>query len=650
MLKRGLEKRVYRRAREAVVLSGAFKRILVERYGVVPWRVHVIPPGVALDHFRPEATTGFREGLGLPDTAWVALSVRRLVPRMGLDVLLRAWSDLMVDRDNAVLLIAGDGPARNELEALARDLGIADSVRFLGRVSEDVLLRAYQSADVCVVPSVALEGFGLVVLEALACGTPVIGTDVGGIPEALGGLDGTLVVPAGDAPSLAARMRAGLDRTLPLPTRERCRKHAEQFSWDVAASRNVAVYRQAIRPEAHSKVRVVYLDHCAGLSGAELALARLLPALLPYVDAHVVLAEDGPLVPRLLAAGISHEVLPMAEATRDLHRERVRAGRLPIRAAVDSALYITRLARRLRQLRPDLVHTNSLKSALYGGVAARLAGVPVVWHVRDRIAEDYLPQAAVKMVRFAGKYLPRAVIANSRSTLATLPYFSQPESAVVSDVAVHSRRATVIASPILVRLIDWPAVRVSAGRDLRIGMVGRLAPWKGQHIFIEAFARAFPEGRFRAFIVGSALFGEEDYEVELKSLVSRLGHEDRVEFCGFVQDVAEKLASFDVLVHASVIPEPFGQVVVEGMAAGLPVVAANAGGPAEVIDDGVTGILCPPGDVMALSEALRRLAEDPELRLQLGEAGRAKSREFAPENIAAEVMRVYESVLVPSSR
>src|SRR4029077_8245672 len=105
---------------------------------------------------------------------------------------------------------AGEGPERAPLEALASRLGISSSVRFLGRVDDETLVACYQAANVSVVPTVALEGFGLTVLEALACGTPVIATDAGGMPEGLAPLDPTLIVPAGDAPSLAQRLETAL--------------------------------------------------------------------------------------------------------------------------------------------------------------------------------------------------------------------------------------------------------------------------------------------------------------------------------------------------------------------------------------------------------------------------------------------------------
>ena len=623
--KRAVERRVYRRADRIVVLSSAFRRLLVERYGVAPWSVDVIPPGIDLAHFTP-GDGHDRDRLGIPEDAWVVLAARQLVPRMGLDVLLRAWAAAPPPR--GLLAIAGEGPERGGLEALARGLGVAEEVRFLGRVDDNMLRAWYRAADVSVVPSLALEGFGLVVLEALACGTPVVVSDAGGLPEAVAGLDGALVVPAGDEATLATRLEQARAASVPLPTPQACREHAERFTWERAAQRHRRAYAAATAPVARTRPRVVYLDHTAALSGGELALLRLLRAL-DGVDAHVILAEEGPLARRLADAGISCEVMPMAENARGLRRGRISPGGLPAAAALSAGAYAARLARRLRALKPDLVHTNSLKAAVYGTAAARVAGIPVVWHLHDRLSSDYLPGPAVRLMRGIARTLPHAIIANSETSRATLPR-------VRCRVEVIPCGVDPIAADAGGHEVDGP---------LRVGVVGRIAPWKGQHLFLEGFASAFPDGMERAVLIGAPLFGEQDYEAALHDDVARLGLQGRVEFRGFRDDVPAELARLDVLVHSSVIQEPLGQTVLEGMAAGLPVVVPDEGGPAEIVADARTGLLYRLGDADAMADALRRLHGDSGLRVRLGSDARDAVAAYAPRQVAERVERLYADVL-----
>ena len=182
--------------------------------------------------------------------------------------------------------------------------------------------------------------------------------------------------------------------------------------------------------------------------------------------------------------------------------------------------------------------------------------------MRDRIAEDYIPAAAVRLVRALIRRLADGVVANSTATLETLP------------PADRGRLSWVI--PASVQVSSHARARHTGATTF--GMLGRIAPWKGQDLFLSAFAAAFPGGEERAVLVGAAMFGEEGYERELHELAASLGIAERVEFRGFREDVWPELAGFDVLVHASRIPEPFGTVVLEGMAAGLAVLAPDEGG------------------------------------------------------------------------
>jgi glycosyltransferase involved in cell wall biosynthesis len=635
--RRMLERAAYRRADTAVVLSSAFRQVLVERYRVAPWRITVQPPGVDLARFTPGGRDRARALFGIAPAAFAVVAVRRLMPRMGLEVLIDAWAAAVSDLPSrSVLLIAGEGPIRDSLERAVSDRGVSDSVRLLGRISDDQLVDLYRAADVAVVPTLAHEGFGLVVIEAAACGTPSIVTAVGGLPEAIGALDPTLIVVPGDPLALSDRLRRA---AVELPSRAATRAHAERFEWSVVAEQHRSLARHLIGRQNGSgrtptrRLRVVYLNHVACLSGGEIALLRLLPHL-DRVHPHVLLAEDGPLVGRMHLAGISTEVLPLREPARQLRKAAVRGGGVSLPVAAITARYVLQLAARLRQLRPDLVHTNSLKAGVYGSVAARLAGIPMIWHVRDRIAEDYLPHSAVTLVRTMSRHLATAIVANSRSTMETLSIPTEP-------VVIYSVLPEVLS--------DVPAHDRTTGGPLTFGVVGRLAPWKGQDFFLRAFAQAFPDGDERAVIVGGALFGEDDYADKLPVLARELGLADRVEFRGQRPDVWDELSRIDVLVHSSITPEPFGQVILEGMAAGVPVIAARAGGPAEILQHDVTGLLYRRADLEGLEGSLLRVC-DPALRERLLTQARKSLGRYTPPVVAAELQELYDAVVARARR
>ena len=624
-----IERGVYRRADMLITLSSAFRQLAVERYGVSPWQVRVERPGVDLERFELGDRGLARMDLGLDEDVFVVVCVRRLVERMGIDVLLDAWDAMPAEPDRARrLLIAGDGPLSEAFGArIDASPSLAGSVELLGRVSEERLGELYRAADLNVVPTVAFEGFGLVVLEAAACGTASVVTDVGGLPEAVAGAPGSRVVREGSAAALAAALSAHV-----APPRDELRAWVNDFAWPFVAERHRRLYRDVAEPAVDRPPHVVVLDHVAQLSGGEIALLRLLPHL-EDVELHVVLAEDGPLVRRLHRAGISVQVLALGEASRAMRRGALRFRVPPPRAVWDSVTYVGRLTRLLRRQRPDVVHANSLKSGLYGGLAAKAAGIPLVWHLHDRLDPDYLQRTACWLMRTAITRLATEVIANSESTASTL---------------AEGTTATVVPSALPEELPT--ACEPRAARRLIFGLVGRLTPWKGQHLFLEAFARAFPDGNHGAVLVGAAMFGEEQYVRELEVLAEHLDIADRVCFRGFQDDIWHELAGIDVLVHASVIPEPFGQVVQEGMAMGLPVIAADAGGPAEFVRNDVTGLLVRMGDAEELVAAMQRLAGDLELRRRLGQSGRESCARFAPQLVAASVRKVYATALASKGR
>ena len=246
-MKEYVERAVYRRADAAIVLSAAFAQLLETRFHVPADRIHVIPGGVELGRFassRPR--TDVRRELGWPTDRPVVLCVRRLVRRVGLDILVDAAALVRARVPDVLFLLAGTGPMYAELDARIVAAGLADTVRLVGFVPDAQLPLAYRAADLTVVPSIALEGFGLVTAESLAAGTPAIVTPVGGLTDVIAPLAPSLVARAATAPGLAAVITDTLLGAIPRPSDDACAAYArDRFAWPVIARKTRDVYLEA---------------------------------------------------------------------------------------------------------------------------------------------------------------------------------------------------------------------------------------------------------------------------------------------------------------------------------------------------------------------------------------------------------------------
>ena len=408
------------------------------------------------------------------------------------------------------------------------------------------------------------------------------------------------------------------------------------------------------------KRTVLYLDHTGKLGGAEFALARLMRSIdRVIVDPVVLFAEDGDAVQLLRDTGAECHVLEMGGKMLKARKDTLKAFAILHPGRFFGLLaYSYKVARFAKERKVQIIHTNSLKAHVYGGLAGWIAGIPVVWHIRDFIDRSYLPQAAVVCIRTLARFVPSYVIAVSNSVMEKLHLGggqkefpagqgSERPSArpgKLTSLVVHDG----LSSDELVERDEeefskcWPEA-------VRIGIVGRLAPWKGQHVFLRAAAALLKAGhRVRFKIVGAPLFGEDDYERELRDMVKSLGIEDEVEFMGFQSNIPAVLRDLEMLVHASTSADPCPNTILEGMAGGLPVVGSNGGGVPELIVDGETGLLVPMGDPESLTSALKSLLDDPPRARRMGHAGYLRvRRDFTAARVARQVEGVYRE-MIPS--
>jgi len=260
-----------RRATRIHVLSDFSASLLWKLYRIPRERIVKIPGGADLARFAPAPDRRrVRAALGLPLDTPLLLTVRNLETRMGLDTLLTAMTVVTRRRPDVHLVLGGSGSLREPLEAQARAAGLDKHVTFSGFIPEDDLPRYYQAADAFVLPTRELEGFGLVTVEALACGTPVLGTRIGATPELLEPLDRALVF-GGDGPdAMAADILAFVERLRSDPAgaaalREACARHAgTRYGWDQVAGGLARTLTSLVKHAAPAAPSVEACEACGG--------------------------------------------------------------------------------------------------------------------------------------------------------------------------------------------------------------------------------------------------------------------------------------------------------------------------------------------------------------------------------------------------
>ena len=386
----------------------------------------------------------------------------------------------------------------------------------------------------------------------------------------------------------------------------------------------------------NARPRILMVGHTAALGGAELALLRMVRRVdAARFDCRVLLFSDGPLVAQLREAGIATDLLPLSYKVVNTSRHQAGGALFRFHEVWATASQVWRVARFIRANRIDLVHTHSLKANLIAGLASRLAGRSCIWHLHMSLTDGYMPPWLAKIFRFLTRSVPGYLIANSHYTLCSV-------------AVAGSRPSWVIYPGIHLEEFAPPAPTPSQERHhATVGIIGRISSTKGQDIFLRTAARVlqrFPTVRFQ--VIGSAFFNDLVYEEEIHRLAESLGIAASVEFISFVSNVAARLHGLDIFVLASTTPEPFGQILVEAMAAGKPVVATNAGGVPEIVTHGQNGLLVPPGDVDQLAEAIHRLLSHPEQTSEMARRGQERVAErFTIERTVQDLETAYAQIL-----
>jgi glycosyltransferase involved in cell wall biosynthesis len=372
----------------------------------------------------------------------------------------------------------------------------------------------------------------------------------------------------------------------------------------------------------------LFVDHAGVLGGAELSLLDLAAAFGP--PSEVLLLADGPFRAALEARGVAVAVEPLG-ALRSVKKDTV----LPRPAAfADAARIARRVARRAAPHR--VIYANSQKAFVVAAAAGLLARRPVVWHLRDILAAPHFSGTNVRAAIALANLRAARVIVNSRATAAAFV------AAGGRDALVRVVHNGIDPGPFdAVAAGEAGAARVSLGIPgdaFVVALFGRFHPWKGQQVLLDALTRL---PNVHALFVGAPLFGEEAFESSLHAQAEKTGVAGRAHFAGFRTDVPVLMKACDAVIHASVYPEPFGRVIVEGMLAGRPVIATRGGGVTEIVNDD-TGVLVEPNDAGALALAIESIVADPGAAAQRTARGAARAR--AEFTVAAMVRGVEEAL------
>ncbi len=378
-------------------------------------------------------------------------------------------------------------------------------------------------------------------------------------------------------------------------------------------------------------LRTLFVESGTEMGGAQIALLTMLRAL-----------DRNRVAPFYASLGFGAGNLPEQVESLGIPVFRLRAGRFrKIRATFAR---IAELVRIMRGQAIDIVLANSGHPLLFARPAALIAGRPCACWVHGHFPGDAVRGQAIALALQAVS--ADALLANSEWTARQLRADSRDACSI-----------RIVRDGIdLTQFGAWQsAMHIRAGHQIPahrvlVGLFGRLHPFKGQHIFLQAAAAlARRKSNCIYWIVGGTPFNlAPGYAESLRRQAEASGLNGNVQFLGQRQDVSGLMQACDIVVHCSVEPEPWGLVVAEAMASGKPVIATAAGGPREMIEDGRTGLLIPPGDASALAVALERLASDPSLRRALGIAARQHAeRHFdmcqAAEHLSDELLRVCEA-------
>lgn len=638
---------------KAVVISRKAERDLVDRLRYRPERVSLIRN--AVDRHSIEAAAGegarIRRELGVDDAHLLVGAIGQIIPTKGHRYLIEAIPSVLARVPKARFLIVGEGPERRALEEQTRSAGVGEHVIFTGfRGDVGAILDA---VDLVALPSLQ-EGVPNVALEAFLLGTPVVATAVGAVFEAVRDGETGLLVPPADPGRLAdAIVTLLLDESMRGRLGGAGRELVmREFDVEKVVRAHEHLYAQAARaprldPRGRERILGTATRHQLTRAGARRS---------PVIE-ESGRGEGSPLAVTLLTTGarVGGTETMIMEYAQHLHRqgydvrvrslvedgpvisllrqEGIRADSVRMRGAYDVG-GLVRLVARLRRERPDILHTFLFHANILGRIAGRFLRIPVVIS-SQRSIDDWRRLPHTLLDRWTAPWAD-LIISNSEAGRRRLLVRERlPAEKVITihnGLDLSKYRLDGAARSVADSLGIDPTAPI-------VGMIANLLPSKGYDLFLRAASEVLTQVGHARFLV----VGEGRLRTQLMGLASECGLEDKVLFLGYRRDIPELLSAMDVFVLSSRW-EGLPVAVLEAMAMAKPVVATDVGGVSELVVDGETGILVPPGSSHELARGIVTLLRDPERARRMGERGRERvESEFRVDAMCRTTEQVYWS-------
>jgi len=620
----------------------ASNKLIANRYPLDD-KIHLNYHGIELNNFSFRGMVPEREKKRL-------LAIGRLVEAKGFSYLIDACAILKERGVDFECVIVGKGHLKNGLEKKIISKGLEEKVKLVGMKTQEEIKELLNSALIFIQPSVIApngdrDGIPNVILEAMSIGVGVVASRVSGIPEVVIDKETGLLVPERDGVAIADAVQTFLQKR---ELYNRCVRNARQlierkFDAQKNVEQLISIFQKhnvlstdghyptpkAVRDTRYAvcntRINVLYIIWSLGLGGAEQVVINLARGMDKEKFKVMVCCLND--------KGVFAE---------ELEKEGIEVIALNKKGKFDVSV-VFKLVNIMRKYKVDIVHTHLWGANLWGRLAAKLAGIKVIaatehnvdvwkpWYYFeiDRLLQHLTDKIIVVSEKVKEFYVKRGISEDKIEVVYNGISLSSP-----SLPSYHLPGGTE------------ENVKVEFGirpEDKVLAVIGRLVEQKGHRYLFEALHLL--DGRYKLKVL---VVGDGPQREQLVSMARQLGMEDKVVFTGLRKDVNDILPAVDMLVMPS-LREGLPMVLLEAMAAGVPVVATKVGGVPEIIEDGKNGLIVEPANVDMLKTAISEILDNDLLRKKIIDNGWKEVERFSLTNMLNDTQRVYEKILKEKS-